>query len=284
MSPSNRGHRFSQPTCPPFPTSVATTLAATAIATAVTATAKPTPAPASPPLPPTGWRRRVVLLHLCASASAAFERAKPSAACVRNRLRGLVAPAGGTPARLYGARRAHASLPSTADGGGRSLVRRRRLRSVYVTRSRAATSHAASISTVSLVAAAQRSSLRAELDVVRASLASRRPQRECGLRPARRGGGAPLSAMARRNAARGENAAAGRAESGQIGAASSQRAAMPTQRGRRYYVRRALKRRRLGALGRFGRNGGAQCRARGGTRQLYIAAPCNAQRAAVLGA
>jgi hypothetical protein len=222
--------------------------------------------PPPPPLPPTGWRRRVVLLHLCASASAAFERAKPSAACARNRLRGLVAPAGGTAARQYGARRAHASPPSTADGGGRSLVRRHRLRSVYVTRSRAATSHVASISTVALVAAAQRSSLSAEVDVARASLASQRPQRECGLRrPARRGGGAPLSAMARRDAARGENAAAGRAESEQIGAASSQRAAMPTQRGRRYYVRRALKRRRLGALGRFGRDGGAQCCARGGT-------------------
>ena len=59
---------------------------------------------------------------------------------------------------------------------------------------------------------------------------------------------------------------------------------MPTQRGRRYYVRRALERGRLGALGRFGRDGGAQCRARGGTRQPHIAARCGTQRAAVLGA
>ena len=125
--------------------------------------------PAPPPLPPTWWRRRVVLLNLCASASAAIERAKPSAACARNRLRGLVAPAGGTAARQYGDRRAHTLPPSPADGGGRSLVRRRRLRSVHITRSRAATSHAASISTVALVPAAQQSSLSAELDVARFS-------------------------------------------------------------------------------------------------------------------
>ena len=80
----------------------------------------------------------VALLHLCASASAAFERAKPSAARARNRLRG--ASSLRRAARQYGARRAHVSPPSTADGGARSLVRHRRLRSVYVTRSRAATS------------------------------------------------------------------------------------------------------------------------------------------------
>ena len=80
------------------------------------------PLPPPPPsLPPTWWRRRVVLLNLCASVSAAIERAKPSAACARNRLRGLVAPAGGTAARQYGDQRAHASPPSRRTAAGARL-------------------------------------------------------------------------------------------------------------------------------------------------------------------